>query len=163
MTRIATSWLAAAAAAALLALGACSGGGSGPAAGGAGGKPAGPVLVRGGGPEPDSLDPQKVRGFEAQSIVRDLCEGLTTLDKSAHVAPGIASRWSVSADGKVYTFTLRPEARWSDGERVVAADFVAGLRRLVDPATASGYAQYIDVIANAGDIVAGRKPPRPSA
>jgi oligopeptide transport system substrate-binding protein len=115
--------------------------------------------VRGGGPDPDSLDPQKVRGFEAQGIVRDLCEGLTTLDAKAAVAPGVASRWSVSADGKVYTFTLRPEARWSNGERVVAADFVAGLRRLVDPATASGYAQYADVIANTGDIVAGKKPP----
>ena len=39
------------------------------------------LLVRGGGPDPDSLDPQKARGFEAQSIVRDLCEGLTTLDQ----------------------------------------------------------------------------------
>jgi oligopeptide transport system substrate-binding protein len=117
------------------------------------------VLVRGAGPDPDSLDPQKVRGAEAQGIVRDVCEGLTTLDKSAAVAPGIASRWSVSPDGKVYSFTLRPEARWSTGERVVAADFVAGLRRLVDPATASGYAQYADVIANTGDIVAGKKPP----
>ncbi|HVP35135.1 MAG TPA: peptide ABC transporter substrate-binding protein [Steroidobacteraceae bacterium] len=121
--------------------------------------PAAPVLVRGGGPDPDSLDPQKVRGFEAQSIVRDLCEGLTTLDRKAAVAPGVASRWSVSADGKVYTFTLRPEARWSNGERVVGADFVAGMRRLVDPATGSGYAQYADVIVNTDDIVAGRKPP----
>ncbi|MGH8275289.1 MAG: peptide ABC transporter substrate-binding protein, partial [Steroidobacteraceae bacterium] len=117
------------------------------------------MLVRGGGPDPDSLDPQKVRGFEAQSIVRDLCEGLTTLDRGAAVAPGVAESWSVSADGKVYTFRLRPNARWSSGERVVAADFVAGLRRLTDPATASAYAQYVDVIANANDIVAGRKPP----
>ena len=71
----------------------------------------------------------------------------------------MSSHWSVSADGKVYSFTLRPEARWSNGERVVAADFVAGLRRLVAPATASGYAQYADVIANTDDIVAGKKPP----
>jgi oligopeptide transport system substrate-binding protein len=149
----------AAAAVALLALAACSPGGSGPGAGGTGAAPAGPVLVRGAGPEPDSLDPQKVRGAEAQGIVRDLCEGLTTLDHNAHVAPGAASRWSVSADGRVYTFTLRPEARWSTGERVVAADFVAALRRLVDPTTGSGYAEYADVIANTGDIVAGKKPP----
>jgi oligopeptide transport system substrate-binding protein len=64
----------------------------------------------------------------------------------------------VSADGLTWTFTLRPNARWSNGDKVVAADFVAGLRRLVDPATASGYAQYADVIANTDDIVAGRKP-----
>jgi oligopeptide transport system substrate-binding protein len=65
----------------------------------------------------------------------------------------------VSADGRTWTFTLRPEARWSNGERVVAADFVAGLQRLVDPATGSAYAQYIDVVANTGDIVAGKQPP----
>jgi oligopeptide transport system substrate-binding protein len=117
------------------------------------------ILVRGGGPDPDSLDPQKARGFEAQSILRDLCEGLTTLDAHAAVAPGVANRWSVSGDGLTYTFDLRHEAQWSNGDRVVAADIVAGLTRLVDPATASGYAQYIDVIANASDIVAGRKPP----
>lgn len=117
------------------------------------------VLLRGGGAEPDSLDPQKARSVESQGILRDLCEGLTTLDKSAGVAPGVASAWSVSADGKRYTFNLRPNARWSNGDRVVAADFVAALRRLADPATASGYAQVIDIVANATDIVTGRKPP----
>ena len=117
------------------------------------------MLVRGGGPDPDSLDPQKARGFEAQSIVRDLCEGLTTLAKDGGVAPGIASGWRVSGDGLTYTFDLRRDARWSNGDRVVAADFVAGLIRLVDPATGSAYAQYIDLIANASDIVAGHQPP----
>jgi oligopeptide transport system substrate-binding protein len=156
MNRHSAFWLATAAAgAALVALSAACSGGAGE---GAGAAAEGPVLVRGGGPEPDSLDPQKVRGAEAAGIVRDLCEGLTTLDRTAAVAPGVASRWSVSDDGRVYTFTLRPEARWSNGDRVVAADFVAALRRLVDPATASGYAQYADVIVNTADIVAGRKP-----
>jgi oligopeptide transport system substrate-binding protein len=91
--------------------------------------------------------------------LRDLCEGLTTLDKQAGVAPGVATEWTVSADGRTYRFNLRANARWSNGDKVVAADFVAGLRRLVDPATASGYAQVVDVIANASDIVAGRKQP----
>jgi oligopeptide transport system substrate-binding protein len=121
--------------------------------------PPGAVLLRGAGAEPDSLDPQKARSVESQGILRDLCEGLTTLDKSAGVAPGVATDWTVSADGRKYTFNLRPDARWSNGERVVAADFVAAFRRLADPATASGYAQVIDVVANASDIVAGRKPP----
>jgi oligopeptide transport system substrate-binding protein len=115
--------------------------------------------VRGGGPEPDSLDPQKARGFEAQSILRDLCEGLTTLGKDGRVAPGVARSWNASRDGLTYTFDLRREARWSNGDRVVADDFVAALRRLVDPATGSAYAQYIDVVANTPDIVAGKKPP----
>jgi oligopeptide transport system substrate-binding protein len=117
------------------------------------------VLLRGIGPDPDSLDPQRARSVESQNILRDLCEGLTTLDKDAAVAPGVASEWAMSPDGKTYTFKLRPNARWSNGDRVVAADFVAGLRRLVDPSTASSYAQVVDVIANAGDIIAGKKPP----
>jgi oligopeptide transport system substrate-binding protein len=117
------------------------------------------TLLRGAGPEPDSLDPQKARSVESQGILRDLCEGLTTLDKTAGVAPGVATDWTVSADGRKYTFNLRPDARWSNGERVVAADFVAALRRLADPATASAYAQVIDVIENASDIVARKKPP----
>ncbi|HEY6483826.1 MAG TPA: peptide ABC transporter substrate-binding protein [Steroidobacteraceae bacterium] len=116
------------------------------------------ILVRGGGPEPDSLDPQKARSVEAQGILRDLCEGLTTLDRTAAVAPGVATGWTVSSDLRTYRFTLRPDARWSNGDRVVAADFVAALQRLVDPATASAYAQVVDVIVNAGDITAGRKP-----
>jgi oligopeptide transport system substrate-binding protein len=123
-------------------------------------KPGQTVLLRGLGAEPDSLDPQKARTDEAQRVLRDICEGLTTLDKSGGVAPGIAEKWQVSQDGKTYTFSLRPDARWSDGSPVVGADFVAGLRRLVDPQTASQYAQVIDVILNAGDIVAGRKHPQ---
>jgi oligopeptide transport system substrate-binding protein len=119
----------------------------------------GTTLLRGSDAEPDSLDPQKARSVESQEILRDLCEGLTTLDRKASVAPGVATDWSVSADGKKYTFNLRPDARWSNGERVVAADFVTALRRLVDPATASGYAQVIEVVENASDIVAGKKPP----
>jgi oligopeptide transport system substrate-binding protein len=117
------------------------------------------VLLRGNGPEPDSLDPQKARANEAQNILRDLCEGLTTLAKDASVAPGVAKSWAVSDDGRTYTFNLRPDARWSNGDKVVAEDFVAGLRRLVDPTTASQYAQIIDVIANAPDIISGKKPP----
>ena len=143
--------LIAAAAAAALLLGGCSNPATPAAAKGA-------ILVRGGGPDPDSLDPQKARGFEAQTILRDLCEGLTTLDKHAGVAPGVARSWSASPDGLTYTFALRHDARWSNGDPVVAGDFVAGLMRLVNPATASAYAQYVDVIANASDVIAGRKP-----
>ena len=118
------------------------------------------VLLRGSGTEPDSLDPQKARSVESQNILRDLCEGLTILNSSAAVAPGVATDWTVSADGKKYVFHLRPAARWSNGEHVVAADFVAAFRRLVDPATGSAYAQVIDVVENASDIVAGKKAPQ---
>jgi oligopeptide transport system substrate-binding protein len=115
--------------------------------------------LRGNGTEPDSLDPQKARTVEAQVVLRDLYECLTALAKDASTAPGAAERWELSADGLTYTFHLRPNARWSNGDPVVADDFVAGLRRLVDPATASQYAQLIDVVANANEIVAGRAAP----
>lgn len=117
------------------------------------------ILLRGGGPEPDTLDPQRARSIEAQTILRDICEGLTLLNKKAEAIPGTAREWTVSDDGKTYTFHLRPEARWSNGDPIVAGDFVAGFRRLVDPATASQYAEVIGVIANADDIVAGKKAP----
>jgi oligopeptide transport system substrate-binding protein len=117
------------------------------------------VLLRGNGTEPDTLDPQKARTAQAQDILRDLCEGLTSVGKDARTVPGVARDWVVAPDGKTYTFHLRPEARWSNGDPVVAADFVAGMQRLVDPATASPYAQVVDVIAGTRDIVGGSKPP----
>jgi oligopeptide transport system substrate-binding protein len=117
------------------------------------------ILLRGIGPEPDSLDPQKAASVEAQTILRDVCEGLTTLDKSAGVIPGAARTFDISSDGRTYTFHLRPDARWSTGDRVVGADFVAALRRLADPATASTYAHYVSAIAHAPGIFDGKEPP----
>lgn len=114
------------------------------------------ILLRGNGPDPDSLDPHRARSTEAMMVLRDLFECLTRLDAQAAPAPGAAESWSVSEDGRVYTFTLRKNLRWSTGEAVVADDFAAGLRRLVDPATASQYAQVVDVILNAPDIIAGK-------
>jgi oligopeptide transport system substrate-binding protein len=117
------------------------------------------VLVRGNGPDPDSLDPHKARSWEAMVVLRDLFECLTRLDAGAASVPAAAERWTVSDDGLVYVFTLRENLKWSSGEALVAEDFAAGMRRLVDPATASQYAQVVDVILNAPEIIAGRKPP----
>jgi oligopeptide transport system substrate-binding protein len=117
------------------------------------------ILLRGNGPDPDSLDPHRARSTESMQILRDLFEGLTRLDHAAAPIPGAAGSWAVSEDGRTYTFKLRPNLRWSNGDALVAEDYVAGLRRLVDPATASQYAQVIDVIVNASDIVAGKQPP----
>jgi oligopeptide transport system substrate-binding protein len=122
-------------------------------------RPKAAVLLRGNGPDPDSLDPHKARSTEAMTVLRDLFECLTRLDQKAAPIPAAAESWSLSDDGKVYTFKLRRNLRWSNGEALVAEDFAAGLRRLVDPATASQYAQVIDVIVNAPEIVAGRQPP----
>jgi oligopeptide transport system substrate-binding protein len=116
------------------------------------------VLLRGNGPDPDSLDPHKARSAESMVVLRDLFECLTRLDPNAAPAPGAAASWSVSDDGCIYTFKLREKLRWSNGDAVVAEDFAAGLRRLVNPATASQYAQVVGVIMNAPDIIAGKKP-----
>jgi oligopeptide transport system substrate-binding protein len=116
------------------------------------------ILLRGNGPDPDSLDPHRARSTESMQILRDLFEGLTRLDRNAAPIPGAAESWTVSDDGCVYTFKLRPNLRWSNGDPLVAEDFTAGLRRLVDPATASQYAQVVNVMVNASDIVTGKKP-----
>jgi len=114
------------------------------------------ILLRGNGPDPDSLDPHKGRSFESMQVLRDLFEGLTRLDRHAAPIPGAAESWTVSNDGRVYTFRLRPGLRWSNGDKLVGMDFVMGLRRLVDPKTASQYAQVVDVIENASAIVDGK-------
>jgi oligopeptide transport system substrate-binding protein len=117
------------------------------------------VLRRGNGPEPDSLDPQLARADSAANILRDLYEGLTVLDATGAPAPGAAERWDVSPDGLVYTFHLRDNLRWSNGEPLTANDFVASWRRLVTPATGGQYAQLLAPVVNAAEIVAGRADP----
>jgi oligopeptide transport system substrate-binding protein len=130
-----------------------------PPAPGAAAPAAAAVLRRGNGPEPDSLDPQLARSVSAATILRDVYEGLATLDRDGVPGPGVAERWQVSADGRVYTFHLRATARWSNGEPVLAPDFVAAWRRLVDPATGSQYADVLKPVAGAAEIVSGKAPP----
>ena len=75
------------------------------------------------------------------------------------LVPELAESWSVSADGKTYTFKMRAGAKWSDGSPVVAGDFVYAWQRLVDPATAAEYAYMLAPVANAEDVTAGKKKP----
>lgn len=116
------------------------------------------ILLRGNGPDPDSIDPHRARSSEAMQVLRDTFEGLTKLDRNAAPIPAAAASWTASEDGLVYTFKLHPDLKWSNGDPLVAEDFAAGLRRLVDPATASQYAQVVDVIFNAADAVSGKQP-----
>ena len=117
------------------------------------------TLRRGNGPEPDTLDPQRARTDASFNILRDLFEGLTSIGADGSAAPGAAATWEVSADGLTYTFHLRDGLRWSNGDPVSAADYVAGMRRLVDPATASPYAQAFEPVVNAAAIVRGEQAP----
>ncbi|WP_376694515.1 peptide ABC transporter substrate-binding protein [Wenzhouxiangella sp. EGI_FJ10409] len=116
----------------------------------------GATLHRGVGPEPDSLDIHKAQSLSALNVLRDLHEGLLTFDAQAGLIPGVAESWSISDDGRVWTFELDETARWSGGEAIVAEDFVAGWRRALDPATASPTAALLDPVANAQAVRTGQ-------
>jgi ABC-type oligopeptide transport system substrate-binding subunit len=122
--------------------------------------PAGtPVLNRALSTEPESLDPQKSRSVQAADVLRDIGEGLVSYTAAGDLVPGTAERWEIAEDGLSYTFRIRADAHWSNGDAVTAADFVHGLRRLVDPATAAFYAAELGNVVNAEAIVAGETDP----
>ena len=115
------------------------------------------TLNRGNGSEPDSLDPQFVGGTAEENILNDLMVGLTTLDAAGRPIPGIADRWTVSADGLSWNFHLR-KALWSDGSPVTADDFDFAFRRILDAKTASRYAYNLWIIKNARAFSGGKLP-----
>jgi oligopeptide transport system substrate-binding protein len=117
------------------------------------------VFRRGNGPDPDTLDPQRAEDESSREIIRDLFEGLVGEAPDGELVAGAAASWDVSADGLEWTFSLRPDGRWSDGSPVSAADFVAGFRRAVDPATASSSAALLAPLEGAMEIIAGQQPP----
>ncbi len=116
------------------------------------------TLHRGNGADPESLDPHKSSDHNSAEVLRDLYEGLIGETPDAELVPGGAESWTVSDDGLNYVFTLRKNARWSNGDPVVAQDYVNGFRRAVDPRTASAYAQLLAPVQNAKEIIAGDRP-----
>ena len=117
---------------------------------------AGNTLQRGNGAEPETLDVHRSSGVPAANIQRDLFEGLVAEAADGSHIPGVAEIWTLSDDGKVYTFHLRKNAQWSNGDPVTAHDFAFALRRGVDPAVGSNYAFILWPIVNAEDITKGR-------
>lgn len=117
------------------------------------------VLHRGNAAEPATLDPHRSEGVPSGNILRDLFEGLSTEAPDGRIVPGVAQSWQVSEDGLRWTFALREDARWSNGDPVTAEDFVWSLRRSVDPATGSNYSRLLSMIRHAPAIIAGRAPP----
>ncbi len=118
------------------------------------------ALHRGNGAEVQTLDPHRAEGVPASNILRDLYEGLVIEAPNGRLIPGTADRWKIDESGTRYRFHIRESARWSNGDAVTADDFVYSLRRSVDPATGSQYAQILAPILNAEAIIAGRLPPR---
>ena len=116
------------------------------------------VLRWGNGAEPGSLDPHRTQGVPGSNIGRDLFEGLMSEAADGTVIGGAAESWELSDDGKTYRFSLRPEARWSNGDPVTADDFVYSMRRSLDPATLSNYTFILNPILNAEEVAAGQLP-----
>lgn len=106
------------------------------------------VLERGNGGEPGSLDPARAEDIHAFNILADLYEGLVAMDAAGEIVPGVAERWQQSADGLSYTFRLRSDAAWSNGDPVASADFVRAFRRIADPELPATYAFLLDPIRN---------------
>ena len=121
--------------------------------------PAASVLHRGLSSDPESVDPHKARSVQALEVLRDIGEGLMSYTASGELVAGTARDWTISDDGLTYTFHLRENARWSNGDPVTAKHFVFGLRRLVDPATAAFYSQMLGDVVTAKEIIAGDAPP----
>lgn len=107
------------------------------------------VLYLNNGVEPSSLDPSI--GFDEVSWdpLNNLMEGLTRLGEDHMAQPGVAEEWDVSEDGLTYTFYLREDAKWSNGDPVVAEDFVYAWKYMLDPETASPAAFLAYVIEGA--------------
>ena len=116
------------------------------------------TLHRDNGDEPQTLDPHIAEGVASAHILRDLFEGLTNESPEGRIIPGAAIRWNISRDGKTYTFYLRRDAYWSNGDPVTAEDFVYGLRRSASPTTASSNARALLPIENAAEVLTGEKP-----
>ncbi|MCX0500387.1 peptide ABC transporter substrate-binding protein [Erwinia billingiae] len=110
--------------------------------------------------EPASLDPAKAVGLPEIQVIRDLFEGLTNQDAKGNIIPGVATQWQTT-DNKTWIFTLRKDAKWSNGDPVTANDFVYSWRRLVDPKIGSTFAWFAELagIQNAGAITKGQMTP----
>jgi oligopeptide transport system substrate-binding protein len=109
--------------------------------------------------EPETLDPQKTSTTGESNVLRNLFEGLVVQDPKGNVAPGVAESWSASDDGVTYTFKLRANAKWSNGDPVTANDFVFSLRRIQDPNVKSQYAEVLYPIKNAEEVNTGKADP----
>ncbi|GAA4882259.1 peptide ABC transporter substrate-binding protein [Ferrimonas pelagia] len=118
-------------------------------------------LIKGNGTEPASLDPQKVEGTPGSAVTKDLFEGLVQQDADGNTIPAAATHWDISEDNRTFTFHLRKEAKWSNGDPVTAHDFVFAFRRAVDPETASQYAWYQEIatVTNSSQIIRGQMAP----
>ncbi len=115
------------------------------------------VLHRGLSADPSGLDPHLITGLPEINVVSALFEGLVSEDPvDGHPVPGVAESWTISPDGLTYTFQLRANARWSNGEPVTAQDFAGSIHRVLTPRLGADNAALLFVLANAEEYYAGK-------
>lgn len=98
--------------------------------------------------EPPTLDPALATDSTSGSIIRNVFEGLTH-NNHGEIEPGVAESWEESEDGLTWTFTLRQDSTWSNGDPVTANDFEYSWKRALNPETASQYASILYPLAGA--------------
>ena len=99
--------------------------------------------------EPETLDPAMQQGVAEFNVATMMYEGLTRMDEKNQPYPGVAEKWSVSADLMTYTFNLRKNAKWTNGDAVTAKDFEWSWKRAIDPRTGSPYSYQMYYIKGA--------------
>lgn len=109
------------------------------------------------GPEPESIDPAFNEAVDGATLLIHAFEGLMTLDKDGMPVLAQAAEYTVNDDETVYTFTLRDDIKWTDGEIVTANDFIYAWKRAIDPANGTSYGYMFDVIKNGGEIYNGEE------
>lgn len=107
------------------------------------------VLTYNLGAEPETIDPALNQAVDGGNVITACFEGLTRLDEKNSPVPGVAEKWDVSKDGLTYTFHLRKNAKWSDGQSVTAKDFDYAWKRALNPDTEAAYAYQLFYIKNA--------------
>lgn len=111
----------------------------------------------GNGAEPQDLDPQTVTGVPENKLINAFFEGLVANGPQGDdTVPGAAERWEISADGLTYTFHLRADAKWSNGDPVTATDFLRSYQRILTPALAAEYAYKLYHVAGAEEYHRGQ-------
>ena len=109
------------------------------------------------GPDPEALDPAIITSQADGRIVSAMFEGLTRFNAvTAQAEPALAKDWTISDNGKIYTFNLRENIKWSTGEPITSQDVVYSWQRSIDPLTASDYAGMLFYISNAESINSGK-------
>jgi oligopeptide transport system substrate-binding protein len=102
--------------------------------------------------DPATLDPNLAQDSQSTAVMVSVQRGLTYFDKDLNIVPSLADSWDISADAKTFTFHLK-DAKYSNGDPIVAADYVFSWKRLVDPRTAAPYNYVMKEVAGASDLL----------